>query len=665
MQALMVDENVALYADSGISDDFFADGHASDAYLPAMAQALIGDRDFSYKIHDGMPDEIADAVFEREFGAAEKISIGHLSKPGHCFLPDEKAGDVYEALKLNPAITEFVVVEGDIAVGFLTRTIFSETLGGQYGFSLFAKNPIREIMKTDFLSVDYHMPVEKISALAMQRSLEQLYDPIVVECEGKYLGIVTIKNLLDTCTRIAVSERNEIAAMKDSLKIGLFFMNRDFAILGNYSQFLEELLSDGDLRGKSFTDILSASLSPNEREAVKDYLGMVFDGTFNAETLCEINPLHELRYVTPSGKGKIFHCEFLAVEMEQEETVVLATIYDVTAKTELQERLEKEKRKRHDEMSNLFELLQVDHSMFEAFQEDMEHEFGRIDDILADSSMSSQAILVSVYQSIHSIKSNAVTLGLSTFGARVHEVETRIKKLRDCEDEVPFDDMLSLTFEIEKLAKEKEGFGLIIGKINAFKAKEEERKSSEAILIESLHKTADRAAADMEKKVRFVAADIDPEAVEKGPRQAMKEVLMQLVRNSVAHGIESPADRLDCGKKETGIIRLSIKAKGQNIHVKLGDDGRGLDYKKIAEKALQKNIIKAEDAQNKEALFKALFSPGFSTASAENVHAGRGIGLNLVQDRVRAAKGSLTVQTELGKGAVFNIVFPANRALCA
>ena len=162
----------------------------------------------------------------------------------------------------------------------------------------------------------------------------------------------------------------------------------------------------------------------------------------------------------------------------------------------------------------------------------------------------------------------------------------------------------------------------------------------------------------MEKKVRFVATDVDPEAIEKGPRQVMKEILMQLVRNSVAHGIESPADRLIRGKNETGVIRLSVKTKGQNVHVKLGDDGRGLDYKKIAEKALRKNIIKAEDAENKEVLLKVLFSPGFSTANTESVHAGRGIGLNLVQDRVKAAKGSISVQTERGKGTVFNIVLP-------
>jgi len=660
MQALMVNENIAGQTESGIHDGFFAGGYMNEMHLSSIPQTETDGQGFAYKTHDGIPDNIANINLERTFGTVKNISIGHLSKPGHCFLPDEKAEDIYEILKLNPTVTEFIVVDNNIAVGFLTRTAFNETLGGQYGFSLFAKNPIREIMKTDFLSVDYHMPVERVSTLAMQRSLEQLYDPIVVEFEGKYLGIVTVKNLLDTCTKIAVSERNEIAAMKDSLKIGLFFMNRDYVIQDNYSQFLEELLSDGELRGKCFTDLLAASISPNDLDAVKDYLGMVFDQTFNMDTLREINPLHELHYMTPSGRRKIFNCEFLTVEMEQEETVVLVTIYDITAKTELQERLAKEERKRHNEMSNLFELLQVDHSMFEVFQEDAEYEFGRIDDTLADAGMNNREILVEVYQSIHSIKSNAVTLGLNTFGTKVHEVESEIKKLRDCEDEIPFDDMLHLTFEIEKLVQEKEGFRFIIEKINSFKAKEEEHKSNDALLIESLCKTADRAATDMEKKVRFIAKDIDPEAIEKGPRQVMKEVLMQLVRNSVVHGIESPADRLIRGKNETGVIQLSVKTKGQDIHVRLGDDGKGLDYKKIAEKALQKNIIKEEDTENKGALLKVLFSPGFSTANTESVHAGRGIGLNLVQDRVKAVKGSISVQTELGKGTVFNIVFPLN-----
>ena len=456
-----------------------------------------------------------------------------------------------------------------------------------------------------------------------------------------------------------LAERDEIAAMKDSLKIGIFFMDRGFVIQDNYSRYLEELLSDTDLAGKLFTDLLSASVSAKELDSIKDYLGMVFDRAFDHATLSEINPLHELQYLSPRSSKKIFNCTFLTVERGKEEPVVLVTVYDITAQVELQERLQKEERKRQEEMSSLFELIQVDPATFKAFQEDVEHEFDRIDDILGNSSLSNHEILVEVYQSVHAIKSNAVTLGLNNFGTKVHEVESEIKKLRNSEEEIPFDDMLHLTIEIERLVQEKESFKTIIDKINAFKAEAGGHKSNEDLLLESLGKAADKAAADMGKKIRFVAADIDLKALEEGPRHVMKEVLMQLIRNSVTHGVEPPDERLSLGKSEAGTIRLSIKQSEGKIHVRLSDDGRGLDFDKIGRKAVSTNLLTAEDATDKNQLLKVIFSPGFSTADDEDgMHAGRGIGLNLVRDRVRDARGTIKLQTEAGKGTVFNIFFP-------
>jgi len=471
-------------------------------------------------------------------------------------------------------------------------------------------------------------------------------------------------NLVTMLDMTHLAERDEIAAMKDNLKIGIFFMDRDYRIQDNYSRYLEELLSDGDLKGKLFTDVMAASVTSKELDAIKDYFDMVFDRTFEQTTLQEINPLNELQYVDPDGQKKIFHCNFLTVELGKGDSLILVTIYDVTAKVELQERLQKEERKRQEEMSNLFELLQVDPVTFKAFQEDVEYEFGRVDGILGNGKLSNQEILVEVYQSVHAIKSNAVTLGLNNFGSKVHEVESEIKRLRDYEGEVPFDDMLHLTIEIERLVKENESFSLVLDRINSFRVDGEvQGKSNESILIESLSKAADKAAMDLEKKVRFVVADIDPEAIEKGPRRVMKEVLMQLIRNSVVHGVEPPEERVSKGKSETGTIRLSIKHSDQNIYIRLGDDGRGIDFEKIREKAVRMNLVKEDEVANKGQLLKAIFVPGFSTADDEDgIHAGRGIGLNLVRDRVRDAKGTIKLQTEFGKGTVFNIVFPVGGA---
>jgi two-component system chemotaxis sensor kinase CheA len=457
-----------------------------------------------------------------------------------------------------------------------------------------------------------------------------------------------------------LAERDEIAAMKDSLKIGLFFMDRNYIIQDNYSRYLEELLSDQNLNGQKFTDLLSTSVTSKEMETIPDYFGMVFNRTFDQLILEDINPLSELHYLNVKTRTqKIFQCEFVPVERGRGEIFILVTIYDITVKVELQQRLEEEEKRRQEEMTSLFELLQVDPNVFSDFLEDAEYEFTRIDETLKNNSMSAHDVLVDIYQSVHAIKSNAVILGLNTFGGKVHGLESKIKKLREQETEVLFEDMLHLTLEIEKIAHEKDGFSTTIDKIKSFKIGDNiQQNQNQHILIETLTKTANKAAVDMGKKVQFTASDIDPKAIEKGPRRMIKEVLMQLIRNSVVHGIEKPGERLAKGKIEAGTIWLSIKTEGKQIHLSLGDDGKGLDFEKIREKATLLNLIKKEDENNRNALLKVIFAPGFSTAETEGLHAGRGVGLNLVRDRVSDEKGTIKLQTEADKGTIFNIFIP-------
>jgi len=109
-----------------------------------------------------------------------------------------------------------------------------------------------------------------------------------------------------------------------------------------------------------------------------------------------------------------------------------------------------------------------------------------------------------------------------------------------------------------------------------------------------------------------------------------------------------------------GVIKLTIKVTEdhKNIHIKLIDDGKGLDYKKIAQRALEKKLIKPEEAKNPDVLMRVIFMPGFSTADTETVHGGRGIGLNLVRDRIKEVKGAIKVKSEADKGTLFFISLP-------
>jgi len=461
-----------------------------------------------------------------------------------------------------------------------------------------------------------------------------------------------------------LAERDEIAVMKDSMKIGLFFMDKDYIIQDHYSRYLEELLSDTKLFGKNLMDIIADSVTPSESEAIKDYFNMILERTYDQEMLDEINPLNELHYINrETEEKKVFQFAFATVERGHGDVFILVTIYDITTRVELQQRLAEEEARRQEEMQSVFELIQVEPDVFSDFMADMEHEIGEINGILKNEAMSTHDALVKIYQSVHAIKSNAVILGLNIFGNKVHALESKIKKLREVK-EVPFNEMLNLTMEIEKISKEKDGFADILNKIQSYaggggKSKGGEKQNIK-VLVESLAKTTSRVAEDLEKQIKFISSDIDSEAIDKGPRRVMKEILMQLIRNSALHGIESPEERKAKGKNGMGVIKLSIKMTEdhKNIHIKLIDDGRGLDYKKIAQRALAKKLIKPEDAKNPDILMKVIFMPGFSTADTETVHGGRGIGLNLVRDRIKEVKGSVKIKSETNKGTLFFISLP-------
>jgi len=220
--------------------------------------------------------------------------------------------------------------------------------------------------------------------------------------------------------------------------------------------------------------------------------------------------------------------------------------------------------------------------------------------------------------------------------------------------------MLNLTMDIEKVSREREWFRDIINKLKSYAVNNGGKRQNIKVLVDSLAKAANRAAEGAGKQVMLIADDIQPEAIENGPRRIIKEILMQLVRNSAVHGVETPDIRKARGKNETGVIKVSIRLSEDNQHIKLNlsDDGKGLDYKMISERAVSQNIIKKENVNNKNLLIKAIFAPGFSTADAEGIHTGRGIGLNLVRDRVKEVNGTISLHSEAGRGIVFFISIP-------
>ena len=141
--------------------------------------------------------------------------------------------------------------------------------------------------------------------------------------------------------------------------------------------------------------------------------------------------------------------------------------------------------------------------------------------------------------------------------------------------------------------------------------------------------------------------------------------LMHMLRNAADHGLESTIDRLRIGKPKVGTIRLDAYQDGNNVTIEVSDDGGGVDVEKIKRKAVEKGQITEEQAEymtDKEAI-DLLFMPAFSTAEKISDVSGRGVGLDVVKNKIEGLGGDVEVTTKLGEGTTFIVRLPLTLAI--
>ncbi|MFA0815061.1 MAG: chemotaxis protein CheA [Anaerofustis sp.] len=145
---------------------------------------------------------------------------------------------------------------------------------------------------------------------------------------------------------------------------------------------------------------------------------------------------------------------------------------------------------------------------------------------------------------------------------------------------------------------------------------------------------------------------------------AIADPLMHLVRNAMDHGVESPKDRLSAGKSEKGHITLTARNAGGEILISVQDDGKGLDAKKIMEKAKNKDLLmKPESEYTEKEIYAFVFQPGFSTKEAVTEFSGRGVGMDVVKNNLEKIGGITTIDSELGKGTTITFKIPLTLAI--
>jgi chemosensory pili system protein ChpA (sensor histidine kinase/response regulator) len=219
----------------------------------------------------------------------------------------------------------------------------------------------------------------------------------------------------------------------------------------------------------------------------------------------------------------------------------------------------------------------------------------------------------------------------------------------------------------EVLSQLEEFIGRVEGDIDEFTKLahhlQDEITAARMVPIGALYSRLSRAVRDAAKSTnKEVELELTGSETELDNNiiQQISDPLVHLVRNAVAHGIEHNSDRAAVGKPPTGKIMLRAYHRGNHIYIEVEDDGRGIDYQRVKQSAIERGLVSVETADRltERDMREMLFHPGFSTAPVKTELAGRGVGLDVVRANLNTLNGEIEIQSIAGQGTKFTLKVP-------
>jgi len=501
---------------------------------------------------------------------------------------------------------------------------------------------------------------------------------------------------LENRTEEAIDASRQLAEAKagtdrimETVDRGLFLIGPDLRIQGQYSRELERIFRTPELDGYNLLNVLQRLLTERMFEISREYLGLLFDKKKKERTVLRVNPLAEVEvhFANPAGgfDTKFLNFTFRRIIDNDEVSRVFVAVSDITDRVRLERQLRESESRKERQFEFLLGVLHVDAKSLDDFLKTANEQIAVMNDALRASDFASSTDgrmdllrkrLDVVYRAVHTVKGNAAMLQLSYFIRVCDGFEGKIVQLRD-RRALGGDDFLSIVMaqaelrqDLEELQELRERF-VGLGRMPVAAREVLAHKAAEAgDLIGSISSFASQIGDRLRKEVRVEAAGFDTDGLNDDVQRTIKDVLIQLTRNSLIHGIEPPQLREALGKPRvaTLTVRQLANAPGNAFSFSFRDDGRGLDPSHIRERAVAKQIVSPQIAatMSDEQLVALIFRPGFSTLDEPTADGGRGIGMNVIKEAiVDKLGGRLGLNSEPGKFTEFSFSIPLERKLKA
>ncbi len=483
-------------------------------------------------------------------------------------------------------------------------------------------------------------------------------------------------------------KNNDIANMMANMHQGLFTITAGGLIHPEYAAYLEQIFETDRIADRNFADLLFSNTTAGSDSVDQNITGvdaivgedeMMYD--FNSHCL-----MTEMVIKMDDGREKILELDWDPIISESGEVdKLMVTVRDVTELKALEAEAEGQKR----ELAIIGEILAVDAAKFRDFLSTGEGFLAECRQLIEANTTKDLDVIASLFRSMHTVKGNARTYGLSQVTDIVHEVESTYDDLRKNED---------VQWNQAKLLEELSGAEEIIGKYAVvFREKlGRDGEASNGISLDPervstwLESIKSLTQADMSQNVKGVVSEaysmlMSMEAkplddvisdviksansladqlgkgkpnvviedagilVKSHASSTLNNIFMHVFRNAMDHGIEGIEERQKKGKPDSGTISLNVTPDSSGANLAIRDDGRGIAISRIYKMAVEKGIYQASDPKPSASdIANLIFSSGFSTADAVTDVSGRGVGMDAVKGFLEKEGGSIEVILDAG-----------------
>jgi len=468
----------------------------------------------------------------------------------------------------------------------------------------------------------------------------------------------TLSALEKTQSRL-LDERKQINSILENTHEGLFLIGDNLKIGAHYSQAMEIILPGVSISGQSLMDILKNHIPGSIHESIETYLKFFFDLRKNVALLDDLNPLDE---ISLKWNGSIKILQFKFSRIKKEKINILGTLRDVTTRRDLEQQLQNAQEKQKKEMETIGEIIQTESRLLKDFLIDAQEEIIEINDLgerLLTGTPDS-ATRESLFQSLHSLKGNSGLIGLTQLTRLLHDSEEYLAEAR-AKNDLDSSWQETLKIHIENLDHEFNNIKRFIDNlVNLNNAAITQERRGKDLLTANLIKLVDRTSQNLNKEAHLNISGFSTAWIPQKNKRIIKNILVHLIRNSLAHGIETPAERKKSQKPEAGTLLLKAKVTRDHATINLRDDGGGLKVGKIKSRALAQGLFSTEtlDCMPTEDIYQIIFHPGFSTLKKADETAGRGVGMSYVKEKIKFLGGSITMTSSENSYTEIKIILP-------